>query len=281
MAKDFRIAVGFLDHWKTVKLKRILGFDGIESLLRLWEFAAQFHTKGILEGMDVDEIEIAAKWGGARGTFVDTLWDNRIRFIDKIGENYCLHDWEEHQGFIFYSQERQKQAKKAIAKRYAGKQDSTDSSTDGILTVEKIATDSTTPLPSPSPSPSPEEVKDASIKTGETPLLDPVFITLILKDGTEYPILENVVDKLQTEFPTVDVKKSFRDIKIYQLRNEDKRWLKPRVIIGYNVWLEKNAKDGINYIPPKAPEIPDAAYTHKSVPDLTEEDKAALLKKRM
>ena len=146
MSKDIRIALGFWEHWKTVKVKRILGVEGIESLMRLWDFAAQFHTKGILEGMDIDEIEIAAKWNGERGKFVTTMADDKIRFLDKNNGFFMLHDWEEHQGFIFYSEERSKKAKKAVSVRIAGQKDKS-----------KRSSERSSERSSPSPSPSPKK----------------------------------------------------------------------------------------------------------------------------
>lgn len=157
MSKDIRIALGFWEHWKTVKVKRILGVEGIESLMRLWDFAAQFHTKGILEGMDIDEIEIAAKWNGERGKFVTTMADDKIRFFDKNNGFFMLHDWEEHQGFIFYSAERSKKAKKAVSVRIAGQKDKSQRSSE--RSSERSS-------PSPSPSPSPE--KDISFVSKKT-----------------------------------------------------------------------------------------------------------------
>jgi hypothetical protein len=64
-----------------------------------------------------------------------------------------LHDWEEHQGFIYFSKERSKKAKKAVAVRYARQQDTTRRSTE-------CNTPSPSPSPFPSPSPLPKELKD-------------------------------------------------------------------------------------------------------------------------
>jgi uncharacterized phage protein (TIGR02220 family) len=181
MNRDIRLSVGFWDHWKTIKLKRILGYEGIESLLRLWEFAAQFHTRGILTGMDIDEIEIAAKWNGERGFFVKTLADKKVRFLDISNGIYSLHDWEDHQGFIFYSENRKKQAKKAIAVRYARQRVNTDSNTDSNTECN---------TPSPFPSPIPKDIKEK-----EPPLLSPPTqsLSLLPKDYhlPEYQELRN------------------------------------------------------------------------------------------
>ena len=39
MNSDIRLSVSFWDHWKTVVLKEDLGYQGVESLQRLWCFS--------------------------------------------------------------------------------------------------------------------------------------------------------------------------------------------------------------------------------------------------
>ena len=218
MVKDIRISIGFWDHWKTVKVKRLLGYEGIESLFRLWEFISQFHPKGILVGMDVDEIEIAAKWTGLPGMFVSTLANEKIRYLDIMGGVYSAHDWEEHQGFIFHAEERVKQAKKAIAKRYGAQSVNTDSNTDSN-------TDGTTPSPSPiplpSPTPLPKHIQSACANglpphhTPERQLLNAKAIEILhhlneaagKKYGDTYPGIRHIVERLNEGANPEDMKK--------------------------------------------------------------------------
>lgn len=104
MNQDIRIKIGFLDHPKTVKLKRRLGLEGIECLLRLWMFAAQYRPEGLFSDMDIEDIEIAVHWSGQPGVLVETLLG--LRFVELDDETYRLHDWEQHNGYASSSQDR-------------------------------------------------------------------------------------------------------------------------------------------------------------------------------
>lgn len=95
MAKDIRINVGFFDHWKTITIKAELGLDAVESLIRLWCFAAQNKPNGVLSGMSLKAIELSAKWNGIPGQLVSKLVE--LSFLDFDGKTYALHDWLEHQ----------------------------------------------------------------------------------------------------------------------------------------------------------------------------------------
>lgn len=99
MIRDIRLAINFLDHFKTIKLKRKLGWEGIESLMRLWFFSAQCNkADGVLSNMDQEDIEIAAKWGGKSGQLVDTLVD--LGWLDYADNVFILHDWIKHQPHV-------------------------------------------------------------------------------------------------------------------------------------------------------------------------------------
>lgn len=166
MNKDIRLSIGFLDHPKTIKLKRILGWYGVESLMRLWFFAAQYKPDGYLLNLNNEDIEIAAKWNGKGGEFVKTLLD--LKWIDFDGEFYCLHDWEEHNGFVATFNERSERAKKAIKARWDKKKSDgiTDSGADSgagdIYSTDKTAFVGGTDAPSNELS---NELSDTSINT--------------------------------------------------------------------------------------------------------------------
>ena len=53
---DYRVMVGFLDHPKTRRLKRRIGHEAVEVILRLWEFATSNASRreGDLSGLDND-----------------------------------------------------------------------------------------------------------------------------------------------------------------------------------------------------------------------------------
>ena len=65
-------------------MEKILGAEGVVSHIDLLCFVARVTPSGTLKDMDVEDIEIAAKWKGERGKFVSTLLE--LRLIDKNSE---------------------------------------------------------------------------------------------------------------------------------------------------------------------------------------------------
>jgi len=98
MADDFRVKVGFLNHPKTLKLKRRLGGDGVLAFLQLWEFCTTARTDGALVGLDDEDIELAARWGGKPGAFVEALV--AVRYLDGEEGTRQVHEWSEHQAYV-------------------------------------------------------------------------------------------------------------------------------------------------------------------------------------
>ncbi len=163
---DIRIRIDFTDHDKTDDLCAKVGDSAIRCLLRLWSWAAQTRPKGILDGKTSDDIERKAKWTGERGAFVTALI--QTGFLDVLpGEVLALHDWEEHQGWVVGFPERQKQAKKAIAARWA-KRGVTVRITASNKAVDNTDTGSNT----------------GSTSTGNTPLLSSPPLSFPLQQTT-------------------------------------------------------------------------------------------------
>lgn len=110
---DYRIAVGFFDHPKTVMLKRRLGNDGVVSFIRLWEFCAKntAHTNGSLGGMTDEAIAIAGHWDGDPTDFCDAL--RGVGYLDGKPKQHKIHEWRKHQPWVFGHRARSAQAKKA------------------------------------------------------------------------------------------------------------------------------------------------------------------------
>lgn len=166
MTKDIRLSIGFLDHPKTIKIQRMLGSDGVLSLVRLWVFAAQYKPDGVLSGMDADDIEIASKWNGMQGALLTALLTHK--WVDeKTDENglktYLLHDWEDHQGYVCHSKDRSRQAKRAAETRWKNKDKcspNADSIEGAMLKDAKRNAPSPNPYPLPSPEPKDKKKKD-------------------------------------------------------------------------------------------------------------------------
>jgi len=117
MNSDIRISVCFPAHTKTKKLKRILGSDGVLSLITLWTYAAQNRPDGALTGMDKDDIAIASGWEGDENEFLIAL--ENIGWVENVNEVYVLHDWEENNPWAADAVNRSERAKKAAEKRWA------------------------------------------------------------------------------------------------------------------------------------------------------------------
>ena len=104
MADDARISTALPRYPKTVKLQRRLGPSGCWSLICLFLWVADNRPNGDLEGMTVEDIEIAADWDGDDGVFVQTLSD--VRFLDGQPGAYTVHDWQEHNPWAASQPER-------------------------------------------------------------------------------------------------------------------------------------------------------------------------------
>ena len=114
--KDLRISFGILDHPKKIKLQRRCGNESFENLLRLWIFVAQTKPRGKLDGMNDEDIEIAAGWNGESGFFTQSMID--VGFLIIIDSVYHIKDWKDHNGYAYHSPERVEKARMAAEKRW-------------------------------------------------------------------------------------------------------------------------------------------------------------------
>ncbi len=113
MADDIRLFVGFPDHPKTIKLIRRAGEGAVRCLLRLWLWTrCNRATTGDLEGLEDEDIEIAAGWTGDDGLFVAAL--RTCRFLD----GHRLHGWEERQEHAVEEDVRSDRAALSAYRRY-------------------------------------------------------------------------------------------------------------------------------------------------------------------
>lgn len=189
MNSDIRLSTGFFSHPKTVLLKRHLGWTGVEALLKLWCFSAQYNCKGVYEGHDPSYIEIAVGWRGKKGEFVKTIIE--LRWLDKTATGYVLHDWEDHNGYVIHADERKEKAKKASAARWSkDKQKGNSSNATSIPS-------SNAPSPNPSPNPNPTPLVEACSENATS-----------MQTGTEKAIRKCVEERrswLGEKFPGVDI----------------------------------------------------------------------------
>lgn len=184
MNTDFRVHVDFFDHFKTIKLERQLGPEGVIALMRLWAWSAKNRPDGVLSGMDADDIEIAARWNGVQRAFNDVI--TSLRFLDCVDGKYRLHDWKDHNEWQAEAQNRSDTSRLTrMAKTYpdvykvleqAGIKglsreayDVITKSNDRLTTVERLLTKASSPfLTSPclsSPSPTLPEDRETSLRS--------------------------------------------------------------------------------------------------------------------
>lgn len=109
---QLNLELDFLEHPKVMLLSEALG-DWAEILpIRLWIFAAKFHSEtGVIKGTAVNLIERHLKWRGKKGEGIETLV--RYGFLDPVEDGYEVHDFLDHQGHIAAYKVRAKAASKA------------------------------------------------------------------------------------------------------------------------------------------------------------------------
>jgi hypothetical protein len=103
---DLRLAWGWCDHVKTLKLIRLIGFEGPYRLLRLWRYAAE-NAPCTGRFSSVDDLETASGWLGAPGAFQQALL--ACGWLDADG--LTLHDWVEEQPYVAKRHERLEKAR--------------------------------------------------------------------------------------------------------------------------------------------------------------------------
>lgn len=136
---DFRVETDFRHHGKIKELEVQLGPEGVVSLIRLWAFAAEHRTNGVLADMSEESIGAAALWPRDDDTlFVRTL--ARLALLDATSWTtspsdeysweeepddellpvgpFAIHNWERRNPYRFGAAERSAKAKKAARARY-------------------------------------------------------------------------------------------------------------------------------------------------------------------
>lgn len=113
---DLRISVHVFEHPKVVKLQKRLGAEAVVSLLRLWCWTAANRSRGTLDGMTGEDIEIAARWQGQEGAFFDALL--ALSLVDETATGYAVHDWAQNQPWAYEAVDRSEYARSLVRKRW-------------------------------------------------------------------------------------------------------------------------------------------------------------------
>lgn len=113
-----------------------------------------------------------------------------------------------------------------------------------------------------------EKKKEKSICTTPESV---AVLTLLLNDGSEYPISQEFIDKMKPLFPAVDVEQQLRSMAAWCINNPDRRKTKRGVTRFINSWLSREQDRGprnqqnqtsgrkyttaSEYVPPPAPSM--------------------------
>lgn len=96
MNNDIRLSVGFKSHRKRIKLKRLLGAEGVLALVDLWLSVAATRPDGKLTGWAEEDIAIEAQYEGDAQQFVAAL--EQVGFLEKTESGtFHIHNWNDNQ----------------------------------------------------------------------------------------------------------------------------------------------------------------------------------------
>lgn len=248
---DYRVMVGFLDHPKTRRLKRRLGPEAVEIVLRLWEFATSNPSRreGDLSGLDNEAIADTCRWHGDESQLVEALVDSG--FLEGEPAAYRIHDWRDTNPYVATWRERSAQAKMAANARW-GKPDAGSMPT--AMLNHQI---SNAPSPSPSPSPDPDPTPDPDPKPlharrakkraapKQRVAESDVAFRMPLIDG-EHLVSREDVDGWCGSYPAVDVPQALRSMREWCLSNPDKKKTPRGVRRFITGWLDREQNRGGN-----------------------------------
>lgn len=88
-----RVEIELLDHPKFLRLRKRLGNDALEILLRIWGHCQSAQRGGTWRAADAEYVEIVARWSGNPGEAYKALVE--VGFIDERANSIVIHDWEE------------------------------------------------------------------------------------------------------------------------------------------------------------------------------------------
>ena len=164
MSKDIRVALSFFNHHKTRRLHLEFGDGGVVSLLKLWAYCAEHQHDGDLSKWDELLFKIACERDADCMLFVKRLACEPLNFLDKTEKSLKIHDWKDHQPWVFFSKKRSEIASKNASKRWKSKEKKANAN--GMQMACNPHKVGNAPSPSPSPSPSPNTNTNINIVDG-------------------------------------------------------------------------------------------------------------------
>ncbi len=149
--RDIRLDQSFWDNIKILRLKKSAGAEGVLDLLKLWSWAADHKPSGDLSGMPDDEIENAARIAVGMLSALRSAC-----LVDGVEGHRKIHDWQEHQPWVFHAKDRSRLAKAAAEQRWSGPRKPVKRGFYADSNAERNAErNAPSPIPSPSLTPLP------------------------------------------------------------------------------------------------------------------------------
>jgi len=152
---DIRIGLSLRNHWKLIKLMRIIGVGACWHLVSLWSAAAETRPSGVLTECDATDIAGMANWPDEPERLLQALI--KCRWIDARDGTYALHDWKQHHGWVVGSESRSEIARRNAMARWhpQERQAAGMPAASGPHGGGNAESCPSAPYPSPSPLPSP------------------------------------------------------------------------------------------------------------------------------
>lgn len=164
ITEDIRVSIMIFENRKIRRLMKEFGDAGLVKLLRLWTYAAKNRPKGILYDMDHEDLTevmgfvLNSHLGTAESEneqcskLISAMLNLKLLEKDDSG-TISIHDWREHNGYVFFAPERSEQARKAALTRHhkKGSPQKTNGQCSKGERAMLNAKSSNAPLPYPSP----------------------------------------------------------------------------------------------------------------------------------
>jgi hypothetical protein len=135
---SLNLDLDILQNPKVKKLRRTkLGPLAEVYVIRLWIHAAKFYVAdGVFTNQSAEDLESEADWRGKTGAMVDAMVSTG--WLERVGSDFAIHDWSEHQGHLSAYKVRSQKANKSRwdkARQQQSPADEADASSihDGVL----------------------------------------------------------------------------------------------------------------------------------------------------
>jgi hypothetical protein len=135
---SLNLDLDILQNPKVKKLRRTkLGPLAEVYVIRLWIHAAKFYVAdGVFTNQSAEDLESEADWRGKTRVMVDAMVSTG--WLERVGSDFAIHDWSEHQGHLSAYKVRSQKANKSRwdkARQQQSPADEADPSSihDGVL----------------------------------------------------------------------------------------------------------------------------------------------------